>query len=196
MPSKDILPKGFMAYIDSLSIKAESIKENTTKEKLYSLIANLQSLKTTKSLVVGKIKPIEEEIKNTINDNTFKDYVDDAFHGVSKDIKNYMSYISDNLTHSELEANILSDFIIELLDKIEKIYSDLESYEIKEEIKEGKKETKESVDLDLPMEEEEETDDFTKNAFVCTHCKSATDKWEDGGCKKCGGNIVQVRYLN
>ena len=185
-----------MAYVGDLDNKAESVKENATKEKLYSLITNLQSLKITKSLVVSKIKPIEEEIITTIHTDSFQDYVDGAFKGLSIKIEDYISYISDNLTHSELEANTLSRFIIELLDKIDKIYSDLESYEVKEEFKEIRKEVNKMEDLDLPTEEEEEIDDFQKNAFTCSHCKSSFSKWEDGGCKRCGGNIVQVRYLN
>ena len=197
MSSKiDILPKGFMAYVKELSDKAESIQENTTKEKLYSLIITLQSLKVTKGLVVEKIKPIQEEITSTISEDGFQDYVDGSFKGISIKIKDYISYISDNLTHSELEANILSNFIMGLLDKIDKIYSDLEAYEVKEDISEGKKEVEKSEDLNLPTEEEEEIDDFQKNAFTCLKCESPTNESTIGGCKKCGGNIFQATYLN
>src|SRR3990167_8496383 len=197
MSSKiDILPKGFMAYVKELSDKAESIQENTTKEKLYSLIITLQSLKVTKGLVVEKIKPIQEEITSTISEDGFQDYVDGSFKGISIKIKDYISYISDNLTHSELEANILSNFIMGLLDKIDKIYSDLEAYEVKEDISEGKKEVEKSEDLNLPTEEEEEIDDFQKNAFTCLKCESTTNESTIGGCKKCGGNIFQATYLN
>lgn len=191
---KDILPREFMGYVEMFGNRIEKIRDEETREKINSLYIHLSSLKLTNSLIIQKIEPVRTEIIDSIKQDDFKNMVDPAFDGLSIKINNYLSYISDNLTHAQLCENILSEFIIELVEKIDDLKSKLEESSFKEESTEPIK-TKEEVEIP-DIEEDEEEEDFKRYLYRCINCNLESDKSNQGGCNKCGGEIFQVNYLN
>ncbi len=115
-----------MDCLDDLHKIENKIREVDTKTTFNKMLSSVDNLRTTMTLIISQLNPLEADIKESIKDEQFIQKVDVAYNGLSIKI-NFQLQQSFNLTYSySLLVNEFAKCIKALIKIIDDLYSEKE----------------------------------------------------------------------
>jgi hypothetical protein len=119
-------PQSLMEYVEALEELERKCTNVEVRRELKFLLSNLSTLMLSQSLNYNRQQPLQERLtKEVVNNEDFAD-----FNFVTY-IEQYFGLIFDFIAHSTRETQLLSQCIINLVEKMNEMQSDLEAYQLK-----------------------------------------------------------------
>lgn len=157
---KENAPEDMMGYIERIAGFNEKVRDDASQKETTAIINQLATLKLSKALAINQYNELTDEIKETISKEDFQ-VANEAFDGIKTKLKYNFKQVDNYMTYGEKETSILSDYIIYLLKRINKLIEKEEEKAIKKEemAVEKKEEPKEENAFEGEEEQGIETSD-------------------------------------